>query len=234
MLPTVVFSNHPGYRHHGGMAVAPAKLERMLAALEDNGLLDNTAAVLTGYLPTAAHVAFARRAAARIRKRCPSVLVVCDPVLGDDPGGLYIAEPAARALARTLLPEADVITPNRFELAWLSGREVTNAKDAIGAASALAVPQAVVTSVPAAKGRLETIAVPKGGRIVRASLENQNGVPHGVGDLFSALLTGYLLQGQSLSAALQSAHQIQANVVALSAGRGMLDLSPLTRIGAMP
>ena len=67
---------------------------------------------------------------ARVRAHRADAAYFCDPVLGDDPKGLYIAEEAARALAAKLVPLADVIFPNRFELAWLSSQPVTDVASA--------------------------------------------------------------------------------------------------------
>ena len=98
-LPTVILSNHPGHAHSAGQPVAPHTLHKMLDALKANGWLTGINAVLTGYLPSIEHVAFAATAiksahAANPRKR---VMVLCDPVLGDDPKGLYIDARAAAA-----------------------------------------------------------------------------------------------------------------------------------------
>ena len=71
-LPTVVLSNHPGYRSHAGEETAPAMLDRMFESLETNGWLSGIDAVLTGYLPTPAHVEMARNAIERIRAENPA------------------------------------------------------------------------------------------------------------------------------------------------------------------
>ena len=97
-LPTVLLSNHPRHAQCAFQAVAPAKLNEMLDALDGNSWLRETHAILTGYLPSAAHVRFAASAAARVSARQPQAEFFCDPVMGDDPNGLYIDEDAARAI----------------------------------------------------------------------------------------------------------------------------------------
>ncbi len=58
-LPTILLSNHPGHPRFAGERIAPDLLMRMLDALEFNRWLGEIDAVLTGYLPSAAHVAVA-------------------------------------------------------------------------------------------------------------------------------------------------------------------------------
>ena len=123
-VPTILLSNHPGLKPASGTRIEPATLDGIVQTLDQNGCLDRVDAVLTGYLPSAAHVAFAANAIARCRGRNPQLKVLCDPVVGDDPKGLYIDPAAAAAIRVTLVPIADIITPNRFELAWLTGHAV--------------------------------------------------------------------------------------------------------------
>lgn len=113
-LPTVLLSNHPGHGRFAGERIDPTMLGRMVDALDANGWLDEVAAVLTGYLPSAAHVGFAAKALAMVQARNPAARLFCDPVLGDDPKGLYIAEEAAHALRDALVPLAEFTFPNRF------------------------------------------------------------------------------------------------------------------------
>jgi pyridoxine kinase len=97
-LPTVLLSNHPGHGAVAGQRIDPVLLGQMLATLDAHGWLARVDAVLSGYLPTPGHVAVVEDAIARVRARNPAAAYFCDPVLGDDPKGLYIAEDAARAL----------------------------------------------------------------------------------------------------------------------------------------
>ena len=128
-LPTVVLSNHPGHAHVAGTRIEAAVLHKMLDALAANGWLQGVDGVLSGYLPTIAHVAFAGEAVARVRAGNMGLKAnyLCDPVLGDDPHGLYIDEAAAKAIRDRLIPIADIATPNRFEQSFLvSGAASSN------------------------------------------------------------------------------------------------------------
>jgi pyridoxine kinase len=158
-LPTVVLSNHPGYASFAGEAIAPATLDGIIDSLKANGWLSGIDAVLTGYLPTPAHVTVAQSSVRRIREANASLLFVCDPVCGDDPEGLYLEEATAAAIRRHLLPLCDVATPNRFELSWLSGEPVETPSTAASAARALKVPTVLATSIPGGEDRLATLLI---------------------------------------------------------------------------
>src|SRR5262245_30510266 len=132
-LPTIILSNRPDLPHRAAERLQPQKLEEMIAAIEANGWLGSVDAVFTGYLPSAAHIAFAAKLVARLKAERPDLLYCCDPILGDEPDGLYIAKDAAEALRAALLPLADFVTPNRFELGWLAGREISSGADALAA-----------------------------------------------------------------------------------------------------
>lgn len=119
-LPTVILSNHPGWPHVAGQQVPVETLAGMIAALDDNGWLAQHDTVLTGYLPSADHVALAVQVIDRLRQLRPDLRVIVDPVLGDHPKGLYIDANAAQAIRANLPCRADILTPNQFELGWLT------------------------------------------------------------------------------------------------------------------
>ena len=223
-MPSVVLSNHPGHPHVAGTRIAPDTLEAMLAALDGNGWISEIGAVLTGYLPTAAHAAFAARAIGQIRQAGGKLMVLVDPVLGDDPGGLYIEEAAANAVKSLLVPLADILTPNRFELAWLTGEEVTDAETAARAAERLGAGQVLATSIPGKTGQslLNVLWQPSGAAIVEAPLLPS--VPHGTGDLLAALHLAQLLHGNTPQEAMRRAVTGVAAAIRASAGADELRL----------
>jgi len=203
-LPTVQLSNHPGWPHVAGRTVDVGALRDMADAMARNGWLDRVDAVLTGYLPSAAHVDFAAGLIERLRAASPAPRVIVDPVLGDAPKGLYIAEEAARATRDRLLPLADVLTPNAFELAWLAARPVETLEAAREAAEVLRTraPRAriLVTSPPIGGSQTGILAdAPEGTALHRTELiAGGTTVPHGVGDAFSALIAGGAPVGAAL------------------------------------
>lgn len=228
-LPTVMLSNHPGHGQVAGQRIDPALLRQMLATLDGHGWLKEVAAVISGYLPTPGHVAVAADAVALVRGHTPGAIFACDPVLGDDPKGLYIAEDAARALAETLMPLADVTFPNRFELEWLTGEPVTDAAGALRAAAKLGVDWTIATSIPHGAAELATIAIGREQAWLSA-VARQDNVPNGTGDLFAALFTGYVGLGEhTAQSALGAAVAAVEQVICASQGHDELELVAMLR-----
>lgn len=72
--------------------------------------------IQVGYLPKPAHVDVVASAL-----RDYKGIVLLDPVIGHHEKGLYVSEETARAIRDWLLPEAQIVTPNRFEADVLLG-----------------------------------------------------------------------------------------------------------------
>lgn len=225
-LPSVVLSNHPGYGQFARQPVPPEALEQMLSALDGNGALEGIGAILTGYLPEGGHVEAASRAVALVKRRSPQAVYICDPVFGDDPGGFYLPEATAAAIKAGLLPMADLVTPNRFELSWLSGTPVDNAATATDAARRLGVATVVATSVPLGPGGIGTMLI-CGHETQTHRNDSLARVPHGTGDLLAGLLAGYAASSVPVKDGLAAAHAILMNVIARSRDGDDLDLSAL-------
>jgi len=202
LMPTVILSNHPAHARFAGEQVPVGRLRAMVEVLEANGWLGDVDAVMTGYMPSAEHVALAVRAIAMVRGANPQAHVLCDPILGDDPGGLYVDEVVARAIRDELLPLASIATPNRFELEWMSGERGICASTACGPAQALGPGVVLVTSLIGALPQSLTNLVTSSQEAWLASVPRRNNAPHGVGDLMAALFLGALLKGLSAQEAL--------------------------------
>ncbi len=220
-LPTVLLSNRPGYGAIAGEAIDPAKLDAMLGAAWSNGWLAGVDAILTGYLPTAEHAALCER---WIKALNQNALYLCDPVIGDEPAGIYIREEAARAIREKLVPLADVLTPNLFELGWLSGRTIADAGAAVDAARSLWRPAVIVTSAPAAAPETLANMLVEPGSAVATVCPREMVHARGTGDFFAAIFLAHRLNGLTNSAALQAAAAAMSLVLAASKGFGELAL----------
>lgn len=212
-LPTVLFSNHPGHGGRRGEAIAAEALGELVTGLEERGFLDEVDAVISGYLGDPAQAGVVRRAVAAVKRANPAALYLLDPVFGDD-GGAYAKPGIAEAMARELLPLADIVTPNRFELASLMSRRIETPADAAGAARLLGRPLVLATSVPAANGRIGTMAV-TATQAWSVTTPRIDGPPSGTGDLLAALFLGWRLKGADIPDAMDSgvaavAHMIRA------------------------
>lgn len=224
-LPTVILSNHPGHGAPVRVPLAAADLAALLDRVLDGGWADGLAGVLTGYFIDADQVAAVAERIGRVRETVPDVIIVCDPILGDDHTGLYVPSAVAEAVRERLVPLADVIAPNRFELSWLAGREVTNADDAIAAARSLAPTLTLATSVAGDDG-LVTMAISRDS-VAQVETRRRPRVPQGTGDLLSALFLGHLVKGSAPGAALAAAMARLEAVLDACEGRPALDLAAL-------
>lgn len=223
-LPTVVLSNHPGHAHAAGTRIEAPTLREMLQALDRNGWLAGIDAVLSGYLPTAEHGRLVEHAVGAARARNERCLYLCDPVLGDDPKGLYIPEAAAVTIRERLVPMADCVSPNRFELAWLTGKAVDGVGDAICAARALAAGIVFATSIPAdaSRGELANLRV-QGSSAMAIRVRRLEQVPNGTGDMMSALILAAILEGRG--AEMQLVAAVSGVEAAIAASRDCDELA---------
>lgn len=195
-LPTVLYSNHAGLSQHHGVSVPIPDLDKMVHALEKNGALSDIAAVLTGYLPTPEHVNFACSFIERVRILAPEVVVICDPILGDAPKGLYVSKSVAEKIRTDLLPRATFLTPNFFEFCWLIGRSLTTYAECIEEARALCSACVLVTSVPFEPSCLTTLLV-ENHKVQLVRHPKLSSVPHGTGDFLAGLMTAQLVLGHT-------------------------------------
>jgi pyridoxine kinase len=231
-LPTILLASRPGMGRLERLPLDGSDLARLLGALEADGTFGTIDGVLCGYFPSPGAVAAAAQAVARIKAANPKVVVLCDPVLGDN-GQLYIAPATAGAIRDTLLPLATVTTPNLFELGWLTGRSPHTAEMTATCAHRLGVPSVVVTSAARNGDTLTTTLVtPDTAQDFKSVFRER--LPNGTGDLLAGLLLGYLLDALPLPNALGLALAALDRVAVESQGRDALDLAALAATPRVP
>src|ERR1700722_9823367 len=119
-IDTVRFSNHPGHGRFRGTVTPPDEVAALLQGMEELGLFARADAVLSGYLGDPGTAAVVAGAVEAVKRANPAALYLCDPVMGD--GGQLFVDPAIPDLMRDrLIPLADIVTPNGFELGLLTG-----------------------------------------------------------------------------------------------------------------
>jgi pyridoxine kinase len=134
---SVHFSNHTGYEHGlKGDVMNGEQLKSILKGLEDNGLLGDVGYVLTGYIGSATFCEAILTVLLTIRQYNPQVIFVCDPVLGDH-GKFYVPKELVQVYIDTVIPLADVVTPNQFEVEQLTGITIATLQDARNACDKL-------------------------------------------------------------------------------------------------
>jgi pyridoxine kinase len=202
LVPTVQFGRHPGWGAPGGKAVEAETMAAMLQGIDAQGVFGRLDAVICGYFASVDQVAIAARTLDTVRAASPGARLVVDPVMGDLGKGLYVREDVAKAIAADLIPRADLIAPNAWELARLTGLAVDDVAGAVKAARALAA-SVLVSSVPVGD-QIGVIYVDTKGALL-ATHPRARHAPNGTGDLLTALFTAARIKGQSPRKALAAA-----------------------------
>jgi len=209
-VPTVLYSNHPAGRSFAGEVVSPASLYRWIAAFEENELIEQVDHVQSGYLGAAEQAQAVLALLSAARKSGRRVSYACDPVLGDQPAGLYALPAVAIAIRDALVPAADIVTPNLFELGYLTGAPVDTAAQVWAAMQSLQRmgPRIVIaTSVinqETAAAEVDTFLLDGINRwYVRTP--RLPSPAHGAGDVMAAVFLARLSKGESSDRALSHA-----------------------------
>jgi pyridoxine kinase len=203
-LDTVAFSNHTGHGQWRGAAVPAAQIAELFEGVAALGVLPQIDAVLSGYLGDATTGPVLLDIVEQVRAANPRALFCCDPVIGDVDTGSYVTAGIAEFFRNRALALADIVTPNRFELEYLTGHSVATLAEAGVAAAALRAlgPKIVlVTSLEVEPDRLAMLAAGPDG-VWAAKTPRLPVVLNGCGDVTAALFLGRLLRGESLADAL--------------------------------
>ena len=198
---TVHFSNNTGYASWRGPVLGADDVHEVVRGIDELGVLGECDAVLSGYQGAADTGRAVLEAVALVKERNPGALYCCDPVLGDVGRGFFVAPGIPELMRDQVVPQAQVITPNQFELEFLTGRSVRSLADVVEAAHAaraLGPDVVLVTSVEAADLEPDTldlvVAGPAGAW--RVTTPRLTGVFQGAGDLTAAVfLARYLASG---------------------------------------
>lgn len=197
---TVEFSNHTGYGAWKGRVAAPEQVREVITGIAERGMLASCDAVLTGYLGDAALGEVVLEAVAMVREANPRAVWCCDPVIGDIDTQVYVRPGIPEFFRDRIIALSDILTPNHFELEWLTGRKVATLADALSAARALmgsgSHPSIVlVTSLrraDAAPGIIEMLALTREAAWLVATPELAFPVaPNGTGDAVAALFLAH-------------------------------------------
>ncbi|XP_066596757.1 pyridoxal kinase-like isoform X2 [Prorops nasuta] len=126
-INSVQLSNHTGYKVFKGQVLDDSDLENLVTGLSENNL-DNYTHLLTGYIGS---VSFLKRVASLVndlKAKNPNLIYVCDPVMGDN-GKMYVPEELTDIFKNEIVPLADILTPNYFELELLTGRKTDSIEE---------------------------------------------------------------------------------------------------------
>ena len=222
-MPTVILPWHPG---HGPSTRIPVPAAQFSSAIDDiigSRWAAGPRAVISGYFGEVGQVEAVARLVKALKERNPELVYLCDPVIGDLKG-LYVPEAIAAAIRDHLLPLADIATPNRYELAWLTGVALESNAEIVDAALMLGPRRVLVTSaVPMMSGGIGNLLLTD--RLALMAEHRMVGnPPNGLGDLTSALFLSRILSGEGDERALQMTTAAVFEILARSVKRGADEL----------
>jgi pyridoxine kinase len=208
---TVTFSNHTGYGAWRGPLIPPDDVREVVTGIEERGALAEVDLVLSGYQGSEGIGDVVLDAVDRVRTANPDARYACDPVMGNARSGCFVAPAIPVLIRERVVPKADIVTPNQFELGFLVGREddTPQTVDEIVATAdrvrEMGPETVLVTSVEHADREADTIGMMAGTgdgawlvETPRLSMK-----ANGSGDVTAALFSAWLLEGGAPVAALE-------------------------------
>ncbi|WP_291314149.1 pyridoxal kinase PdxY [Corynebacterium sp. UBA2622] len=212
---TVNYSNHTGYGQWKGPMIPAADVASVIDGIDERGALSRVDAVLSGYQGGDDIADVIIDAVARVKEQNPGAVYACDPVMGNAKSGCHVSDNIPPLLRDKVVPVADIITPNQFELGYLTGTEagdLSSTLNAIEAAHDMGPDTVLVTSVERPEADTENnlemiVSDPKGAWIVQTPR-----LPfkrNGSGDVTAALFTGhYIRTGDAAEALARTASSV--------------------------
>ncbi|UUP17426.1 pyridoxal kinase PdxY [Nitratireductor thuwali] len=231
-VPTIALPWHPGHGPATRIVPPAEEFSAFMGDLERAPWLGQVGAVTSGYLGEASQADAVVSLVAAVKKANPRAFYVCDPVMGDAEGQ-YVAESTAAAVRDRLMPIADLATPNRFELSWMTGRKLDSIAAIRAAASDAKPPAMLVTSAPGeAAGSIGNLLMSAGSALLAEHPAVDN-PPKGTGDLVAALYVSRLLKGDGAEDALRYATSGVFQAVERACARGADELTLAADIDCM-
>lgn len=200
-LPTTLLGRRPDHGPPGGGPLPNETLASLFDGLAADGLLGEIDAVISGYIGAGEQAEIILDAVERVKSANARAFYVCDPVLGDD-GKAFVSDAIIDAVLNGLVPRADWLAPNAFELGLMAGKVIDGLASAHDAARRFGKP-VLASSIRTATGLGVLLTGPNGDwfcettRLPRA--------PKGAGDLLTALFVARRVLGQAPAVALEAA-----------------------------
>jgi pyridoxine kinase len=222
-VPTVTLPWHPGHGRATRLVPDASEFAALINDLAHAPWLGEVGAIMTGYLGGSSQAAPIAALVRALKTLNPDAIYLCDPVIGDA-SGLYVPETTAAAIRDHLMPLADIATPNRFELGWLTGLELPDNNAVVDAALHLAAPTVVATSAHAMMTGSTGNLLVKANETIMAEHRIVDGPTNGLGDLTSALFLARCLSGDSDEKALRHTTAAVFEIMARASKRGANEL----------
>lgn len=208
-INSVQLSNHTGYKSIKGQILEEKDLRDLFEGLESNDLLQYYSHLLTGYIGNASFLKRIGAIVKKLKEINPNLVYVCDPVMGDN-GQMYVPKELLPIYRNEIVPLADIITPNQYEVELLTEREIKTEQDAWNAmewfhnrnintvvlsSSNLGAPGELLAFLSKKNGPRYILSIPMQGNDICFT---------GTGDLFASLFLAHSHNNSDLKAALEN------------------------------
>jgi pyridoxine kinase len=228
-IHTVQFSNHTGYGAWRGRVFEADVIRETVAGIAERGVLGTCDGVLSGYMGSAEIGDAILDAVAAVKRANPQARYCCDPVIGDVGRGVFVRPGIPELMRERALPAADIVTPNQFELDYLSGRKTGTLGSALAAVDtvhALGPRMILVTSLHTREtpdDAIDLLASGEGGRF-RVRTPKLPISVNGAGDAIAALFLAHVLRSGSVADALSAAASAMFGVLRRTAESGSREI----------
>jgi pyridoxine kinase len=204
-------------------------IREVVAGIAQRGVLGHCDGVLSGYVGSADIGAAILDCVASVKRANPAARYACDPVIGDVGRGIFVREGIPEFMRAKAVPAADIITPNQFELDYLSQREsktLAAARDAVKAVHDLGPRAILVTSLHTKEtpaDAIDLLASDASGcfRLRTPKLPMR---VNGAGDAIAALFFAHYLRCGKIDEALARAASAIFGVLAKTAETGSREM----------
>ncbi|XP_076662279.1 pyridoxal kinase isoform X2 [Halictus rubicundus] len=191
-INSVQLSNHTGYKVFKGQVLNDADLGTLMDGLAQNNL-DNYTYLLTGYVGSASFLKRIAGVVRALKQKNPNLIYVCDPVMGDN-GQMYVPEELKEIYKTEIVPLADIIVPNQYELELLTDIKTNTIEEVRTAIKVLHKegPHTVAVSSAEIGNKLTAIcSTVKDNKVIKIDIPKIPASFTGSGDLFAALFLAH-------------------------------------------
>lgn len=227
---TVNFSNHTGYGSWRGPMIPAEDVAEVVRGIDDRGALARVDALLAGYQGSAEVGRVILEAAALVKERNPAALFCADPVMGDVGRGFFARPGIPEFMRDHVVAAADIMTPNLFELEYLTDRTTESLPEVLDAAHALQargpgivlVTSVVGSDMPSDVMRMVAVGADDAW-VVETPVLDRTFV--GSGDLTTAMFLAHWLTTKDLGATLGATASIVYSILEETTRSGDPELS---------
>ncbi len=210
VINTVQFSNHTGYGKWTGEIFSPEHIQSLIDGVDQRKSLLQFNAILSGYLGDAALGKVILNTVQKTKKENPDLIYCCDPVIGDVGRGIFVKKNVADFLKNEAIQHASIITPNQFELNYLTDMQTSTLHEILKACETLRKkgPRLVlVTSVLRPETPLNRIEMlldsAEGTWSIQSNRLEFITPPNGAGDATAAIFLAKYLEKMDMESALE-------------------------------